>query len=293
MTIGVRVDAGPFARHDPYTEKFRGYLVDLCREAVTRAGFTFIERPVTARQRMQILEGRIDVSAQDQKDEALGPWTLDLLCDPTTLSLKRLDTFAVRGDEVLAFSPVVFVANGSFVTLKERKARGPDNRSLAGDCPPSGMADEPLPGVFIAGHVQGTTSETVIRRAAKVANNQVLCLWAAESHVEAVAALCRGEIDYYFGDLDIIEFYRSYRAETGANCAKTEPPRTVLSYEPYALLVSNNTPGFRPRFLAALYELFSDGTAEQRFTSHFGGASPSTALNLLFRINSVPGLRDK
>lgn len=291
VTIGVRVDAGPFARLDPFTGKFRGYLVDLCREAVTRAGYTFTERPVTAGQRMQILEGRIDVTPVDH-DDTQKPWTLDLLCDPTTLSLKRLDNLARQGSEVLAFSPVVFVANGSFITLKDRKARGPEDRGLADHCPPPGTDSEGDPQVLIAGHVRGTTSETVIRRVAAVDDKDALCIWTAEGHAEAVAALCRGEIDYYFGDLDIIEFYRSHMAETGTNCARIEPPRSVLSYEPYALLVSDNTAGFRPRFFAALYELFSDGTAEQRFSSHFGGASPSTALNLLFRINSVPGLRD-
>lgn len=288
VQIGVRVDGGPFARRDPRTGRFRGYLVDLCTEAATRAGFTYRLHPITAAQRILILDGDIVVRDGDTS------WKLDLLCDPTTISLQRLVRLADLGDERLAFSPVVFVANGSSVELKGRTPRAA--RDPSWECPDEEETDkeetEKNTSVYVAGYVDGETSKTIIRREAGKDETAGLCLRTFKGHDEAVAALCKREIDYYFGDLDVIEFYRRSAADA-SGCAEIVPPQRVLSYEPYALLVSKATTTFRPKFIAALYELFSDGTASQRFSSHFAGASRSTALNLLFRINSVPGLRDE
>jgi hypothetical protein len=155
-------------------------------------------------------------------------------------------------------------------------------------------------GVVIAGYITGATSRTVAARA--IADRVVpdiesdwVCLREFHSHAEAVDAICRSwkrkdgsvddsSIDLYFGDGDIIAAYRP------ASCNLKPAPRP-LSYEPYALLVSNRTPGFREAFVRSLYELFSDGTVSNRFDTYFAGYSQSDPLKVLFRINSIPGLR--
>ena len=119
VVIGVRVDTPPFAWQDDETGAFRGYLNDLCIEAVTRAKYYFELVPVTAAERVGIINGNPDF-----KTEAVlaGHVVLDLLCDPTTISLARLQTLlgAIPPyGEGLVFSPIVFVANGSYVTKEE------------------------------------------------------------------------------------------------------------------------------------------------------------------------------
>ncbi len=290
VNIGVRIDAGPFARFDRDTRNFRGYLVDLCTEATTRAGFTYHLKPVSAAQRLKILNGNLSVTAE-------APWKLDLLCDPTTISLQRLEDLAKDTVESLAFSQIVFVANSSYVERKSKieRSRAEYRKRNKPECFP-GRGTEM---VYFAGFVEGATSKTIIEREARSVSDLDICLVPFPAHVSAVRALCESRedklqysIDFYFGDLDIIRFYRAQVLEDNQSCELQEPKK-ILSYEPYAFLVSNAAhPGFRPNFIAALYEMFSDGTAAQRFASHFEGAGKSTALNLLFRINSVPGLRD-
>ena len=57
VTIGVRQDARPFAwQADDNPGTYRGYLVDICTDAATRAGFRFRLVPVDATARERILE---------------------------------------------------------------------------------------------------------------------------------------------------------------------------------------------------------------------------------------------
>ena len=79
---------------------------------MTRAGYQFIERPVSAEQRNAFLTN--------------GAGGYDLLCDPTTITLSRMENFANVDTENpgsaaaphLDFSQIVFVANGGYVTVK-------------------------------------------------------------------------------------------------------------------------------------------------------------------------------
>ena len=67
--------------------------------------------------------------------------------------------------------------------------------------------------------------------------------------------------------------------------------RSATGYEPYALLVPSQDPKFRAKFVAAVHEIFADGTAAGRFAHHFPGLQRSTALTMLYRINSIPSHR--
>ena len=111
VTIGVRQDARPFAwQADDNPGTYRGYLVDICTDAATRAGFRFRLVPVDATARERILDGDFAVAADG------GPVALDLLCDPTTITLARLERFASDpATEHAVFTPIVFVTNGTYV----------------------------------------------------------------------------------------------------------------------------------------------------------------------------------
>lgn len=83
VTIGVRDDARPFIWWDPDTKEYLGFFWDVCTEAVQRAGYRFHEVKVEAGKRADFL--------------ITGAGDFDLLCDPTTITLKRMQNFAYDG----------------------------------------------------------------------------------------------------------------------------------------------------------------------------------------------------
>jgi hypothetical protein len=330
--IGVRKDARPFAWQESGLENtYRGYLVDICQDAVTRAGYHYDQEGISARQREAILDGRFTVP----REEGEGSVTIDLLCDPTTITLARLDRFA--GDPATQhgiFSPIVFLANGSYVQHKDAanmrgcpvegageaaasevgagEEEAPFLPPPASDPPPAGGCaalfppgfDPSAPGAClgpagpatsyrVAGYVVGATALNAIERAVRtgvirLGAGEKLCPRAAASHSEGVRDFCANRYHYYFGDLDIIDAYRPGGPEVAAGSCDMVRAERALSYEPYALLISSADPAFRARVFAAIYEIFADGTAAGRFAHHFAGHTPSSALRMLFRINSIP-----
>lgn len=122
ITIGVRVDTPPFASIDRDSGAYVGYFYKICIEAVTRAGYQFNEEPVDATKRNSFL--------------TKGDDDFDLLCDPTTITLSRMENFAALDADPekvakvigtssepnaphLDYSQIVFVANGGYVTASK------------------------------------------------------------------------------------------------------------------------------------------------------------------------------
>ena len=124
IRIAMRVDTPPFVSIDPASGAYVGYFYDVCTEAVTRTGYHFSEHPITAAKRIDFLK------------TAEGDY--DVLCDPTTITLARMNNFTAVQHEVdsaaqqstdpratvLDFSQIVFVANGGFASVK--KSQDPD-----------------------------------------------------------------------------------------------------------------------------------------------------------------------
>ncbi len=123
-TVGVRNDARPFIWQDKNTNGYNGLFWDICTEAVQRAGYRLRAVTVNTRQRAEFLN--------------MGTGDFDLLCDPTTITLRRMRNFAYNGGvPYLQFSPIIFVANGSYVQPR----RGTVAPNAAGDLPEG--ADNP------------------------------------------------------------------------------------------------------------------------------------------------------
>ncbi|NRP74953.1 hypothetical protein ILFOPFJJ_05876 [Ensifer psoraleae] len=118
ITVGVRSDARPFIWQDQNTKGYNGFFWDICTEAVQRAGYRLKAVNVNTGKRAEFLRA--------------GSGDYDLLCDPTTITLKRMQNFAYNGGvPYLEFSPIVFVANGSYVK-QQLRAIAP---KAAGDLP--------------------------------------------------------------------------------------------------------------------------------------------------------------
>ncbi|MBY5898039.1 transporter substrate-binding domain-containing protein [Rhizobium leguminosarum] len=105
VDVGVRGDARPFVWYDGNSMQYLGFFWDICSEAVHRAGYQIHADLLDIRKRTEFLK--------------TGKGEFDLLCDPTTLTIERLRNFTdvKNGGKAsdLSFSPIIFIANSSFV----------------------------------------------------------------------------------------------------------------------------------------------------------------------------------
>ena len=263
VEVGMRSDAKPFAYHDG-RGPFDGYFVKLCRRAVELAGYSIARE--------------IDLVAQSRFASRRD---LDLICDPTTLTITRAEQWD--------FSPIVFVANATFAEFPQAEPLPPEAAGGLADCDA-----EPGQQVFGAGMVAGTTALPAFQAARALKGvlapdgAAAVCPVVVPNHVEGIERLCRGELRYYFGDADIL---RAYVTEGRDGCAaRVLFHPTFRTYEPYAFALPSRDAEFRRRFNRAIYELFTDGEAEAFFAEdpYFAGRPRSEALDLLFRLNRIP-----
>lgn len=314
IVIGVRDDAPPFVWTEPSTGNHLGFLWDICTRAVERTGNQFSTQPVSAADRKTFL--------------TTGAQPFDLLCDPTTITIARMHTFSDRGTAPqLSFSPIVFVASGTYASpdLSEIDGRGklPADRDkldeacgaiydglvplgtkppiprwiqMLPDDPPS-EEDQGSPKTIVPNRyevwafVEGSTiGERIAAQKDPVTEGGVLiCPRPVASHREAAQEFCEKKIARYFGDADIVRAaIAEYSKQAGVTC-----PEALFwaagTYEPYAFVTSSkNHPDFPERFSIALYEMFSDGTIDRLFAGHFPGMKKSPLLSNLFQINSIP-----
>lgn len=331
VRIAVRVDARPFIWRDAVSGEYLGFFWDICTEGVQRAGYSFSETEVDAPARARFLNA--------------GTGGFDLLCDPTTITLKRVENFAAGGAAELEFSPIIFVANASYVRnvqnrrllgtevedppecgrlidrpvgasaapqVREAQAEGPQEdertwierleRRFSFTLRPQEKKDPPAQRKFeVWGYVEGTTSADALGkyilpgdRPYPLPDGQpyptVVCTRSFPSHSQAAAAFCNGNVDRYYGDLDIARAaIADHRTKDGSRCdVEAFSPEADISYEPYAFVVSSRLPEFPERFAVALYGMFGDGTIERLFSGHFADTPKSPYLSMLFRLNSIP-----
>ena len=132
--MGVRTDARPFIAWSDQSEEYLGFFWDICTEAVDRAGYTIATKV------------QVDATLRaDFLNKGIGDY--DLLCDPTTITLERMRRFADEEETAqLEFSPIVFVANGSFVQ-QERGAPDPAGRGRVSGAATREMCDDLIAGL--------------------------------------------------------------------------------------------------------------------------------------------------
>lgn len=320
VVVAVRQDAPPFVSFDNGTPT--GFLWDLCERAVKRAGYRPRPVEINAEDRPHLLRsGRTTSGA-----------TPDLLCDPTTITLARMENFDDETGDApwLTFSPIVFIANGAYVQQRYRNPPAighlPDNktkptefcRKIVEDLEnETKTSDEPPPKWYqpewfppdpadpkqaegapyaVWGYVEGSTIGDAVKEAvSRVGDVQVICLKAFASHAAAATRFCERRVFRYFGDADIIRSaLTDYFRREGRPCeADSSSADDEGTYEPYALVLSSACrPEFPERLARALYGLFEDRTVDRLFATHFPTSEMSPYLNTLFRINSIPRGRE-
>ncbi len=256
--VGVRADAKPFV-YRTAEGGYAGFLVDLCTAALQSAGD---------------VPEFVELSAADRFDRlGPGPEGIDLLCDPTTLTMERADAWA--------FTPIVFIANGGYLGRTNPRPLAADALD-AHDCRGAGEA-------YGVGWLRGTTSASRggegIDRVLDLPAGARVCAIPVNSHVDGFDALCdpNGDLSFYFADADILAAYLADRADCDARFVEG-----FSTYEPYALAFGERNPGFRRRFERGFYSFFASGAARVAFSRHFGVREPSGPLDTLFRMYILP-----
>jgi len=310
VTVAVRNDARPFIWKDEDTNQYLGFFWDVCRMAIQRAKFQMGQQIVLdAEQRLDFL--------------TKGVGAIDLLCDPTTLTLKRMKSFEeAPGLGALSFSPIVFLANGSFITqnfnkgdhggwgplpqttganvcdvLLDRAGRAipSKNDEIASEKHWITVLNRPKTNFEIWGFFEGSTIGDQLRRELAVQSSEqqksrpTICLKGFTSHTDAAIWFCEGRLARYFGDTEIVQASIEARTEIpGSDCISQPQYSADGTYEPYAFVLSSaRFPELPKRFSYALYEMFSDGTMERLYMGHFKRAK-SANLRTLFQINAIP-----
>lgn len=262
VTVAFREDAAPFSVLRDGT--YQGYIAGLCEEAVIRAGYTIAERlPISVAAR----EGHF------------GGGGVDLVCDPTTVTLAR----AARVD----FSPIVFIANSGVLRRASPHYLSAEEISLSDDCSVLAGRD-PGRNLVGVGMVAGTTAQATfaLARSQGVISDTLdyaLCRFEFESHAEGIGEICDGYVSYYFGDLDIL-----MAQVAGQDQCRASRVPGFGAYEPYAIAIPSVDEGFRRAFVSAIYGLFTDGSATRIYEAAFGTDRLSDPLRLLFSINNIP-----
>lgn len=268
VIVAFRDDAAPFssrAEDGSYT----GFLADLCEAAVVGAGYTIADRvPITAADRFY-----------HTADAAV-----DLICDPTTLTRERAKT--------VDFSPVLFIANSSFLEASTATPLSEQGIDAASDCAKV-HKEKPRLKLYGVGMVGKTTASATYKLAREQqflaeTEEDTYCVIAFPTHIAAISAICDGQISFYFGDVDILRVQLASRKGCDASLNGK-----FRAYEPYSLAIPSSDPVFRRKLVAALYELFSNDKAQQAYIEAFGDLPKSPALDMLFRINNIPAGRSE
>lgn len=249
LRIAYRDDAPPFSFKREGMAAPVGFMVDLCRAVGEGLG--------KAAGVADLKIAYVPVSSTDRFDAITGG-KADLLCEATTVTLKRRET--------LDFSIATFIDGASFVI-------GPNS--------PKDLAQ--LTG-HKAGVLAGTTTEDALRRAlgaAKLDTNIVL----VKTHQEGIDAVEKGTLAAYFADRAILTSLVQMGGKPAGNLSLAD---TYLSVEPYALALRRGDDDFRLAVDTELSRIYRSGEIAKIFAGTFGPGRPSSLLQGLYMTSALP-----
>lgn len=226
---------------------------------------------------------------------------IDLLCDPATINLERVRTFAV--------SPPLFLTGVSYLMREGNEMTA----WQVGQCPPKGKA--------LIGVVGSTNAASHGIRAILEADEWKMIssslypeiqpdrqqgsacampedgqvgglIWAGKTHDEVAKEFCEGDIIYYVGDLEIILAYA--RRFPGCNPVPAAQSFTNDRYGIFAQI--DYTKPWKALLIGRFFEVLnreiatSDSLLDRAYGAEFGDATKSRKLDLFFW--SLRGARD-
>ena len=245
--IGYRADAQPYS-YSTDSGLPAGYVVDLCREVAAAVG------KETGRDDLRI--DYVVVTAED-RFTAVRDGRIDILCDPTTMTLSRR--------EMVDFSLMTFV-DGASVLLR---------------------ADGPQSFAELAGHKVGVRGGTTTERALRATLAQVKVdaeVVAVADHRDGLKQLTDGALGAYFADRAILAFLLL----NSATPQKLRLADEYFSHETYALALPRDDGPFRLLVDRTLARLYRTGAVVPLYGKSFGNAPPSNVVRALYLLNSLP-----
>jgi polar amino acid transport system substrate-binding protein/glutamate/aspartate transport system substrate-binding protein len=244
--IGYRADAKPYSYRNERGEA-SGFIVDLCREVATAVraetgGNTRVEYVlVPAVQRFE--------SVRDGK--------VDILCDPSTVTIPRR--------EIVDFSLPTFLDGASVLYRLSKPIR----------------RFEDLAGKRV-GVLAGTTTEQVLRNSLRDLGLRASIV-EVKDHRNGIDILSGDKIDAYFADRAIIVALLNEGGRPGFQLSKM-----YFSYETYALALPRDDGTFRLLVDRTLARLYRTGRINAILAKTFGPAPPDDMLKAMILINSLP-----
>ena len=245
--IGYRADAKP---HSYRTEQNQpaGYVVDLCREVASA-----ISRNLG---NIQVQVNYVLVPA-DRRFEAVRDGRVDILCDPSSVTLARR--------EMVDFSLPTFLDGASVLS----RVNKPVERY------------EDLSGKRV-GVLVGTTTETTLREGlAGVKINATVV--PVRDHRAGITLLEEDKVDAYFADRAIVAAILHEGDRPGFALSKQ-----YFSYETHALALPRGDEAFRLLVDRTLARLYRSGRINSILAKTFGGGQTGDMLKTMFIINSLP-----
>ena len=246
MNIGYRTDAPPFSTLDS-TNRPAGFAIELCQRIVDAVG------KATGKPIAPVF---VPINASDRFD-ALEKRKIDILCGPTTVTLKRR--------EQVDFTLFTFVTGGTLMI--RAKSESPDMESGA----------NPKIGVLA-----NTTSEAALKRLVDTRQLKIEIV-PVDTHDIAIGLLNSGVLDGYFADRDLLWDRKNNAADPSAFAIA----ENLLTYEPYALAVPRGEDRLRLISDRTLAELYRSGEIFHLIERWFPGAKPPNLLTALYFIQSL------
>jgi ABC-type amino acid transport substrate-binding protein len=240
--VGYRADAKPYSYRNEKGQP-AGYVVDLCREVAEAVG-------------PNIRTEYVLVPA-DRRFEAIRDGRIDILCDPTSVTIQRR--------QMVDFSMPTFVDGASVISRSSKPVR----------------RFEDLAGKRI-GVLEGTTSEHTLRASLRELNLEA-AIEPVRDHRAGLDLLWSDKIDAYFADRGIIAAILQEGGRPGF-----EISRPYFSYETYALALPRDDSAFRLLVDRTLARLYRTGQIATIMEKTFGKTPLDDILRAMIVMNAVP-----
>jgi ABC-type amino acid transport substrate-binding protein len=267
IRVAVRDDAPPFASlEDTQASRelasYSGFAVDVCREIFERLPESY-----------KVVAIRASVA---QKFKVLDEGKADILCGPTSVTQKRLKDYV--------FTYPIFLS-GVSVAVRSKRSAGlngaPKIGMLSGTTALLGVRELQIRNSF-GGHAKEVYN--ALDRINKGKPQDVVKSFL--SYADGLSGLCRGEIDYFAGDIDII----ANLAGSWTECSITVSRRT-MTREIFAIVFSrdfvtgssnDNGLSIFMQAQSTIFNMYQDGTYQSFFTRHFPKRKKSAELKVFF-----------
>jgi polar amino acid transport system substrate-binding protein/glutamate/aspartate transport system substrate-binding protein len=247
LRLGFRVDAPPYSYRASNGEP-SGYIVDLCRE---------IAAGVKQAQDIPSLKIEYIEVSSTTRLEALRDGRIDLLCDPTSVTMSRR--------AIVDFSLPTFIDGAGVLHRVNELIRLEDLRGKK------------------IGVLQGTTTEEVLK-ATLVQLGIEAAIVPMQTHPDGVRSLSEGKIDAYFADRGIL----NYHLLNSRNPSSMKLSDQYFTFETYALALPRGDDKLRLLVDATLADLYRTDRVKKIYARSFGSFPPDQFIRALFVINGVP-----